>query len=284
MIRFATFAALAALMVCAAPATAGAAVNLGWQDEHAIASAEHAPAAFAAAHAIHARSMRLIIRWDRVQPQRGVYDWAAIDDSTFRGFVQAVARRYGRQVATWSVLNEVDLVGYPARRYSRMFAGSRRIIRRESPGARVLFGEFSAVSALSYTRAALAGHHVVADGFAIHPYPMARSASTQADITRLGTVDKRLAAWRRSRALRTPGGRAAPMFATEYGCQAQRYTENMCADQWRLGMRVARKYDLRQVVAYQMLASGRSAGWDTGLVRENGSPRLALAAVAGRSS
>lgn len=281
--------------------------------------------AYGAARMISARSMRLIVLWDDVQPSRRKwrwesYDrairaarahgftvhltlggvgrsppawaaggapadpsgsalaWSQIDESAFHAFVKAAARRYAHRVKLWNILNEVDISGYPAERYARLFTLTRNSIRRLAPGSRVLWGDFAPAAPLSYTRAALTGTHrrTVADGFAWHPYPKAIVPRTEGALERTGRLSSRVRSWsRRSRkALTTPGGAALPLYGTEFGCHADNHGEDECERQWISAIAIARRYRLRRLVAYQLLPGSQS--WNTSIVRRDGSPSRAM--------
>jgi len=93
--------------------------------------------------------------------------WRHLNDRAYVRFVAAAARRYAGRVKLWSILNEVDLTGYPAARYASLYTRSRQAIRRfAGRQARVLWGEFSPHHPIRYTAKALAASRapVVADG------------------------------------------------------------------------------------------------------------------------
>ena len=304
---------------------ADAKLRIGWQDQRAAFHADDAHAAYRAARAINARSMRLIVLWDEVQPARGIWRWAdydravhgaraqgfavhltlggvgrnppawaaggapphhngsveawsRIDESAYHAFVKAAARRYTTQVKLWSILNEVDISGFPAIRYARLFKVTRNSIRRLAPGSRVLWGDFAPSRPLSYTRRALAAtrDRTEADGFAWHPYPDAVAPSTEGWLERTPRVAFHVGSWSRrtSKALTTPNGRALPLYATEFGCHTVDNDEAECARQWGEALSIARGHHLRQLVAYQLLPGFQS--WDTSIVRRDGSPSRAM--------
>jgi hypothetical protein len=300
--------------IAAAPAPAHAAVRIGFQDQRASVLPDEAPFAMAAASAIHARSMRLIVLWSRVQPDSSTrWDWDQYDDAVnqalargfavqlvlggvgdnppawagskwrlmdhqaFSVFVAQAAIRYAGRVKLWSVLNEVDLTGYPAARYAATYSRSRRLIRRNAPGSRVLWGEFSPHIPTTYTRRALKHKkRVIADGFALHPYGH-ESAPRQGGLSRLGQV---VHAVRRQTKLRTQDGHSLPVYATEFGCQTRVQTEAACADLWRTALVYSQRYRVRQLVAYQLLP-WNVEGWDTSLVHRDGTPSLAMKVING---
>ena len=325
------FVALSIALAAAITAPADASkLRLGWHDQRAALHPETAQEAYRAAHMIAARSMRLIVLWDHVQPDRGTWQWeeydvavhnaraqgfavhltlggvgrnppawaaggappdpngagiawSQIDETAYHRFVKAAARRYGRQVKLWSILNEVDISGFPANRYARLFTKMRRSIHRLAPGTRVLWGDFAPSRPLSYTRHALlhTGGRTVADGFAWHPYPNAVVPSTEGALERTATVSSAVGSWgrRRTKALTTPNGRPLPLYATEFGCHADDNDEAECKLQWIEALSITRRHSLRQLVAYQILPGWQA--WNTALVRRDGSPSEAMAYLRG---
>ncbi len=213
----------------------------------------------------------------------GQGSWRHLDELAFVRFVSAAARRYGDRVRLWSILNEADLTGFPAKRYAALFARSRRAIRRfDGPRARVLWGEFSANHPIGYTDKALeaARRPVVADGFALHPYSRP-FALLPGGIAHLRQVNEHIARWARGRRARlaVPGGGPLPVYATEYGCLTRGHDEQECALQWEQGLQQATRHGLRQIVAYQMLPTDVGS-WDTSIVRSDGAPSLAMQLIA----
>lgn len=98
--------ALLAGATLAFTAPAASALELGFQDQRAVITPD-APTAYAVARAVHARSMRLIVRWADVQPNRGAWHWAAYDDAVDQarahGFrVQLVLGGIGQRPPGWA--------------------------------------------------------------------------------------------------------------------------------------------------------------------------------------
>jgi hypothetical protein len=206
-----------------------------------------------------------------------------LDDRAFVRFVKAAARRYGHRVKLWSILNEVEISGYPAERYASLYKRSRRAIRRYAGRrGRVLWGEFSPHAPLQYTRDVLAASRgpVIADGFALHPYS-GTHAAREGGLDNLGKAKRRVASWSRGkrRRLVTPGGSPLPIYGTEYGCQTRTNAEAECARQWHDGLEQAARHRLRQLVAYQMIPKYHLT-WDTSLLRWDGSPSMAMWLIA----
>jgi hypothetical protein len=212
----------------------------------------------------------------------GVGSWRKLDELAYVRFAAAAARRYGARVKLWSILNEVDLTGYPARRYAALFARVRRAIRRfAGPRARLLWGDFSATAPLSYTNRALAGTgRIRADGFALHPYA-GYFRKMQGGLDHLATVQRTIRGWagRRQRRLATPGDGPLPLYATEYGCSTLEYGERECARQWDRGLTEGARHGLRELVAYQLIPTDVRS-WDTSLLRADGSPSMAMRLIA----
>lgn len=212
----------------------------------------------------------------------GAGSWRNLDDRAYVRFVSAAARRYAGRVRLWSILNESDLTGYPSARYASLYTRSRNAIRRfAGKRSRVLWGEFSPHSPLSYTGRALARTRVrvVADGFAVHPYTGAHAM--QGGLGKLGKLKRSVArmARRKRKRLTTPGGNRLPIYATEYGCSTRHQDERECARQWRNGLRQSSRHGLRQLVAYQLVPTDHPS-WDTSLLRWDGSPSMAMSLIA----
>ena len=71
------------------------------------------------------------------------------------------------------------------------------------------------------------------------------------------------------------------MYCTEFGVMtngAHYHGEKDGADNWARALSIARRYHVAEVVAWQILQT-TTTGWDTSLVRPDGTQRPAFAAI-----
>jgi|GEM_PF-1617299 len=231
----------------------------------------------------------------------GVYRPSA---SAFARFAGAAARRYRRQVSTYSIWNEPNwwssLKPNPLAPmlYRNLYRAGYAAIRHADPEAQVLIGE---LAPLGYGGAAIAplrflrelacrtaslrpwGHcqRLVADGFAIHPYtlrwpptyPGKGDDATTGSLPRLVHVLQELA---RLGALSTRGGTPPPLYLTEYGWSPKYVaSETRRAAMAKAGFGiVAREPQVREIVWYQLAAppAHNPPLWNTALLTRGGQP------------
>lgn len=104
--------------------------------------------------------------------QRGLRVQAAIlvKRDTTPGDVRAVIRAWHGQVRTISIGNEPELNGVPACTYARLFARASALIRREFPGTRIGFGEYSPLGFEQPAKTARCHVRIRADFTGVHCY------------------------------------------------------------------------------------------------------------------
>lgn len=122
-------------------------------------------------------------------------------------------------------------------------------VRAAAPGMQVLIGETSPVTGVGLFLQALPGSLPQADGWAHHPYP---SSTVELGLDHAGRLGH-------------PYG--LPVYWTEFGTHVRtdRYAQPIgeAISNWRDALERAKQLDVRQVVAYGYLPTGK--GWDTAI-------------------
>jgi hypothetical protein len=214
-------------------------------------------------------------------------------------FVHDVAQHFAGRVERYSIWNEPNWVGWLAplatapREYGRLFRAGYAAVKRVDPHAQVLFGELApqgrrgaSVPPLTFVTKAVGRGHLVADGFAHHPYAFTMSPTSTkggpADVTMgtLGRLTKLLHRLARAHRLRTPTGRSLPLYLTEYGYFARgrrSLGERRRSAYLREGFQMALKNpSVREMVQYTLIAPPGKVAWDTSLIQANGRPDFAF--------
>lgn len=219
---------------------------------------------------------------------------------TTAGDVRALLRAWDGQVRTVSIGNEPELNGLPACTYARLYRTSYAMIRREFPGVRVGFGEFSPNRAVEYSDAVMRcpGKRIRADFWAWHAYqwtsdPLAASGARQNGFWGIGDAGsvKRHLAKRATRArLSTRTGRALPIRITEFAyLTSGKYavTAEQAAWMWPRAVAQARRHTA-QLVVYGLGPVHDQSNWGSAALLDAdgyGLPSLwALLRALGRSA
>jgi hypothetical protein len=221
-------------------------------------------------------------------------DWylePAKDGFTARRYAHSAAHtvRYFRSIHRFSLLNEPDLslrdVSHRSSVYRRIFRLSYRAIHHARRHIQVLLGETSPYAAKGFLQRTLCLTHATrkrcrgmhADGYAHHPYQFrggtAIRRSTPGDITDTPWLLRRL----RHSPIRTRHGHRLPLYYTEFGYWGPDCTSS--AANWPLAIRIAKRYHVRQLLAYQLVWNW--GWWDTALVNTDGVPRPAFYTIRG---
>jgi hypothetical protein len=235
------------------------------------------------------------------------------DARLFAGFARAAATHFRGLVHRYSIWNEPNHVAWIAPLgaapsvYRRLYEAGWSAIRSADPRAAVLIGETASfarpgkvVAPLRFLRAVACAtptyrpagrcRPLRSDGYAHHPYdfagPPERSYPGVDNVT-IGTLDRlagaldRLAA---ARLLSTPGGRALPVYLTEFGYfrsgPRALAPATRAAYLGRAFEIAARGYPrVRQMLQYLLVSPppGYPGGWfDTSVVSRAGAPEPAF--------
>jgi len=176
-----------------------------------------------------------------------------------------------------SVINEPDLAGVSACQYAKTYRTAYRMLKRAGV-PRVLFGEFSPLNPLRWTKRALdCVGSLKTDGWAWHGYD---SLPSYTGMARVAEVRRFVDAT----SLRTGRGNHPELYCTEYGVKTRGDAANTEAEgraMWARALSNARRYKVAEVVIWQILpVDGDSESWDTSIVAADGHPRPAFATIA----
>jgi hypothetical protein len=224
----------------------------------------------------------------------------------YNHFVRAAAKHFKGRVHRYSIWNEPNHRGWlsplrtQAKQYRKLYQVGYKAIKKVDPKAEVLIGELApyasnpknAQAPLKFLRDLACvnrRYHRVrscklyADGFAHHPYEYRNPPSTRfpgrdnVTMSGLPKLVRALAKLRRARTLRTPSGRALPIYLTEFGYFTR--GEHAISETKRAKYTIqAYQMALRNPHVKQMLyfvlvrPSGPHASWDTSLLGRAGKP------------
>jgi Cellulase (glycosyl hydrolase family 5) len=211
------------------------------------------------------------------------------NSARFRVFAARVARRYKGKVFRYSIWNEPNLARWitPSAKapqyYARLVKAAYPAIKRVDRRNQVLIGELTSASRPLDFLVRMGGG-IRADGLAYHPFeffavPGRKSIAFQG-INSTPLIKRTLSRLRRS--IRTPAGRALPLYFTEFDYQTQgryaRYTrpESKRARYAVAAMRLAYRYRVTQMLWYGLIHPPRSLlngdVWDGAMIQRNGTP------------
>lgn len=207
----------------------------------------------------------------------------------FATFVSTVVRHFRGRVAYYSLWNEPNLYLYlsPHRKapqlFHDLFTAGYRAAKRADPRAQVLIGEMAPTPGSLKFLDQAAERGIVADGFAHHPYQFSVVRPGAPDRRYLGIsntaiVQRTLRVLARRHRLRTPAGRALPLYFTEFGYPRPGayygYFSEIRRALWTVeAFRLAKRQGARVMVYYQLFSKGgktRTGLWDTGLIAPDG--------------
>lgn len=213
----------------------------------------------------------------------------------YGAFVRDVANHFKGRVDRYSIWNEPNWKGWLAplksspQIYASLYRAGYAAVKSVDPTAKVLFGELApqerkgnSVAPLTFVKKATAKGHMIADGFAHHPYAFTISPTSKKggpnDVTMgtLGRLTKLLRGLAHSHKLRTPTGGPPPLYLTEYGYFARgprSLGEARRSAYLRQGFQMAQKNPaVREMVQYSLVAPPGDVAWDTSLIQANGQP------------
>jgi hypothetical protein len=207
----------------------------------------------------------------------------------FGTFVQSVARHFRGRVAYYSLWNEPNLFLYLSPRsrapdlFHDLFGAGYRAVKRADPRAQVLIGEMAPGRSSLAFLAQAARRGIVADGLAHHPYQFSLVRPGRPDRRYLGIsntslVVRTLRDLAAAHRLRTPAGRALPLYFTEFGYPRPGAFYGVFSEaqraQWAVdAFRLAKRQEARVMVYYQLFRKAgraRATTWDTGLLSPDG--------------
>jgi hypothetical protein len=168
------------------------------------------------------------------------------DPKLYADFVSNAARHFRHRVNRYAIWNEPNWHSWLAPMskspslYRKLYFAGYGALKKQDPGAKVLFGETDpyrqrgrSLAPLAFLRKALCvnrryhrvGHcrRLKADGYAHHPYDFRHRPSFRfpgrdnVTMGTLGRLTRALDRLRRSGALRRPHGGRMPLYFTEYG-------------------------------------------------------------------
>jgi len=210
-------------------------------------------------------------------------------------WIGQVARHFKGRVYAYAIWNEPNLgifflpQGKPGQRlYRTLYRSAYRSVKRADRRAKVLIGETAPSNKpLKFLAGVAQGGGLRADGWAHHPYQFVNVAPGRPErkYTGISNVRKMKAELRRLAArklLRTPAGRALPLYFTEFGYPVSGayygiFSEAKRADYAVRSMRIARAAGAQVMVWYQLYRPSQTAMkslWDTGLVGRDGTESL----------
>lgn len=174
-----------------------------------------------------------------------------------------------------------------AQRYSELAVAGYAAIKAVDPSAQVLIGEVSSShEAFDFIELmAPPGRHLVADGFAFHPYQFttAPDAGSGEGISRLGHLKALLAKLAREKRLTTPSGAPLPLYLTEFGYQKREgrtftitqnghkvappteVSEETRAKWLPIAYQKALDVGAKQMLYFQLMPTPPAYNWDTSL-------------------
>jgi Cellulase (glycosyl hydrolase family 5) len=228
-------------------------------------------------------------RWATAHKTDGLTSPSATD---FGKFATAVGRRYGGQVAVWSIWNEPNLGKMlkpikglaSAKIYRQLYLKAYSGLRQARVGAPILIGELApihnslpdqgTIAPLRFLRAVLCldAHYrrvgrgcaqVPTQGFAMHPYTTAfgpRYAPPDADDVTIGVLGRLTSALdRAAHAGALPHG--LPVYVTEFGVQS--FPDHV------IGVSLPLQSDYRSIAEYIAYRNGRVRSFSQYLLRDD---------------
>ena len=217
-------------------------------------------------------------------------------------FVRDVATHFKGRVDRYSIWNEPNWKSWLAPHssaphiYKRLYLAGYRTIKSVDPNAKVLIGETSpqargsaGMAPLAFLRAMVGHSHLFADGYAHHPYDYSHSPTTRprgrqdVTISTLGRLTHELSVLRRKRQLRTPSGRALPLYLTEYGYMVRgrfRLSAAKQASYLRKAFSIAlHNPHVKSMLQYGLVSPPFRVNWDTSLLDSHGHARRTFSAL-----
>ena len=160
--------------------------------------------------------------------------------SYFKEFVRAVVRHFKHHVDRYSIWNEPNYVAWLSplseapQLYRKMYVSAYHIIHSVDRRAKILIGETApygqsgrSTSPLRFLRAMVrGGGHLVADGYAHHPYDYHHPPdwpgprNDNAALNNISNLTRQLDKFAKRGQLTTPQGKRLDLYLTEYGYMA----------------------------------------------------------------
>jgi hypothetical protein len=205
------------------------------------------------------------------------------DPRRFAAWARTVAAHFRGRVFRYSIWNEPNLAQFlsPARQgpqlYRRLYLAAYSAIKSVNRRNQVFVGELAAQKrAFAWMRGV--GRGLKTDGFAYHPYQFfvapGRRDTRFLGISNTPTIKAGVRSLARDGYVRTPAGRPAPIYYTEfsYPVAAPYPTPESLRSRWiPQAFALAKRAGIRQV-SYYKLTRRPGSNWDSGILNPDGSP------------
>jgi hypothetical protein len=231
--------------------------------------------------------------WATGNHRVGVYKPRA---SAYGQFVRDVARHFKGRVDRYSIWNEPNWKswlrphGSAPHLYKLLYLAGYRAIKSSDRKAKVLIGETSpqargsaGMAPLTFLRKMVGHSHLIADGYAHHPYDYRHSphhrSGGRGDVTiaNLGSLTHELSVLRRHHRLRTSKGRTLPLYLNEYGYMVRgrfRLSTARQAKYLRQAFSIAyHNPHVKSMLQYGLVSPPGHVNWDTSLLNSHGRAR-----------
>lgn len=213
-------------------------------------------------------------------------------------FTDAVTKATGGKPLSPEQNYRQNILPKNAQRYRELYAVGYRAIKGVDPSAEVLVGELSSSHdpVEFMNEMAPPGTHLVADGFALHPYQFAvapdsppNPKGTGAGISKLQQVQTLLDKMAKAGRMMTPNGGKLPLYLTEFGYQklegrtfkspATQLPEATRQAWLPKAFEAARESGARQMLYFMLLPTPPDYSWDTSILDANGDPLPSFTAL-----
>jgi hypothetical protein len=237
--------------------------------------------------------------WATGNHRIGVYKPRA---SAYGKFVRDVATHFKGRVDRYSIWNEPNWKswltphGSAPHLYKLLYLAGYRAIKSSDSKAKVLIGETSpqargsaGMAPLTFLRRMVGHSHLIADGYAHHPYDYLRAPNRPSQgrqdvtIATLGRLTHELSVLRHQHRLRTSRGGVLPVYLTEYGY--------MVSGRFRLSAAKQAKYlrqafsiayhnpHVKSMLQYGLVSPPMHVNWDTSLLNSHGKARRTFSSL-----
>ena len=257
-----------------APLLAAATMSIGVQDQGADPATLNAAAdqlgATTVRYVTTTRSPLLDLVTEARARGHHVQVAVVVKRTTSPGEFRPLLRAWAGRVESVSVGNEPELNGVPPCTYARLYAKTRRMIKREFPGIAIGFGEFSPAAPLEYlSQISKCRVSIRADFAAIHPYQFfSDPLGPPTERSGVGTWVGLGNLWKFRRALRAVG--SPPLRCTEFAyLTTGRYATNRAAWLWPRAIKQAKRY-CKQFIFYGFGPVGGGSWGSAGLLDGDG--------------
>jgi hypothetical protein len=220
----------------------------------------------------------------------------------FAKFAGVVAAHFKGRVDRYGIWNEPNWKSWlePHKSsptiYRGLYKGAYRAIKRADSKAKVLIGETSpqargraGQAPLQWLRQMVGHSHLKADGYAHHPYDYRHAPKKvtggKDDVTlaTLSRLTKELKTLAHKRLLRTPHGRALPVYLTEYGYLVSgrfKQSESKAAAYTKQAFSIAlHNRSVKSMLQYGLVSPPSVVNWDSSLIAANGRERKVFSSL-----